>query len=207
MVAVRERRRTDGLGEEAKIHLLKLQAKEVTGYEDLYMDAAETCWAVGRVGEAEVMYTALREVEVYDQPALWAKIAACIRARIGESSSDAAFTATAAADAVIEFYKSAGGRLSRRSSLIRPITREALRADVIRVRARILHGQGLVGGGEALKRFACLFVDCLIVEHPVRIGDERCLGKQTIRCVISRLWRANERTDGALRVGSRATPR
>ena len=95
-------------GEEAKIHLSKLQAKEVAGYEDLYMDAAETCWAVGRVGEAEVMYTALREVEVYDQPALWAKIAGCIRARIGESSSDAAFTTRAAADGVIEFYKSAG---------------------------------------------------------------------------------------------------
>jgi hypothetical protein len=28
-------------------------------------------YTVGQVAEAEVMYTALREVEVYDQPALW----------------------------------------------------------------------------------------------------------------------------------------
>jgi thioredoxin-like negative regulator of GroEL len=37
---------------------------------------------------------------------LWAKIAGCIRARIAKSSSDAAFTAAAAADGVIEFYRS-----------------------------------------------------------------------------------------------------
>lgn len=95
-----------GRGGEAKAHMDKLRMQDVKGYEDLYMDAAETCWAVGQVAEAEILYTALRASAVYDQPALWTKIAACIHAGIIQSASNTENAAKLAADGVVEFYTS-----------------------------------------------------------------------------------------------------
>ena len=91
---------------EAKTHLQKLRNASVEGHEDLWMDAAETCWATGQTADAEVMYTALmRSSELYDQPAIWVKVADCISRRILESSADATFTRAAAIDGAIEFYR------------------------------------------------------------------------------------------------------
>ena len=99
-----------GRVDEARHSLAKLRESPVREYEDLWLEAAETCADVGQPADAEVFYTALLDAPEYDTPDLWRKIAACIRARIEGSSEDAAFVAAASADAVIEFYRSALAR-------------------------------------------------------------------------------------------------
>ena len=113
-----------GRFDEAYAQLEKIKGEDVELYDDLYMDAAETCWAVANladvsvsqidshrlVTQAEFMWTKLLDVQKYDDEPMWSKIAECIRVRIerGDGSArtaSAASLGSKAAEAVVKFYR------------------------------------------------------------------------------------------------------
>ena len=127
-----------GRHEEARRSLAKLREAPVREYEDLWFEAAETCADVGCPAEAEVFYTALLDAPEYDTPELWRKIAACIRARVRESSEDAAFVAAASAEAAIAFYRSALARHPSSLDAKLPLAEELISRGRSREAAEVL---------------------------------------------------------------------
>jgi len=66
--------------EEAERCFQELISKDdVIQYADLYMDVADTFWALGVADKAFVFYESLRKCPEYDQPGLWARMAGCQR--------------------------------------------------------------------------------------------------------------------------------
>ena len=104
--------------DEAYAQLDTLKEEDVENFDDLYMDAAETLWAVANLvdvpaadsvrlaTQAEFLWKKLLVIPAHDDETLWSKIARCIRVRIEWDGGGA----SAAAAAVVEFYQAVSGR-------------------------------------------------------------------------------------------------
>ena len=104
--------------DEAYAQLDTLKEEDVENFDDLYMDAAETLWAVANLvdvpaadsvrlaTQAEFLWKKLLVIPAHDDETLWSKIARCIRVRIEWDGGGA----SAAAAAVVEFYQTVSGR-------------------------------------------------------------------------------------------------